>query len=194
MKNQIKKIRESIRSHDSNERFLSLGYEPLFVADERARIVIVGQAPGINAQELGKPWADLSGERLISWLGIDEALFRDESKISLLPMDFYYQGRAKSGDLPPRRGFAALWHPKLLALMPNIKLTVLAGQYAVKEYLGAEAKANLTETVRTYKDYLPKVFPIVHPSPLNNRWLAKNPWFLSDVIPALQKQVKRALR
>lgn len=189
----IDAIRREIIEHESNKPFKKQGFEPLFVADKRARVVVVGQAPGISAQELGIPWKDLSGERLKEWLGIDENTFRDASKIALLPMDFYYQGKGKSGDRPPRKDFADTWHPRLYALMPNIKLTVLAGQYAVKHYLGKHAKSNLTSTVKSFNDYLPDFFPIVHPSPLNNRWLAKNKWFLEDVLPALRRRVKDAL-
>lgn len=189
--NPIDKIRKEIQNDPSNEKFKSLGYEPLFVANEKASLVIVGQAPGIKAQTAGIAWKDESGNRLMEWLGIDEETFRDETKIALLPMDFYYQGKGKSGDLPPRKDFAEKWHTKLLEKMPNVKLFILTGQYAQKYYLGKDMKKNLTETVKSYKDYLPKYFPIVHPSPLNFRWLNKNPWFEKEVIPALQKEVSK---
>lgn len=52
---------------------------------------------------------------------------------------------------------------------------------------------NLTETVRNYQAYLPDYFPIVHPSPLNFRWQAKNPWFEADVVPELQNRVRSVL-
>ena len=185
----IKKIRNEIRKDPANKVFQDEGYEPLFVANSSAKLVIIGQAPGIKAQTAGIAWQDESGKRLIEWLGIDEETFRDETKISLLPMDFYYQGKGKSGDLPPRREFADKWHPRILAEMKDIKLIVLAGQYSQKYYLGRSAKKNLTETVKAYKEYLPKYFPIVHPSPLNFRWLGKNPWFEEEVIPELQKRV-----
>lgn len=189
--NPIDKIRKEIQNDPSNEKFKSLGYKPLFVAHENASIVIVGQAPGIKAQTAGIAWKDESGNRLMEWLGIDEKTFRDETKIALLPMDFYYQGKGKSGDLPPRKDFAEKWHTKLLGKMPNVKLFILTGQYAQKYYLGKDMKKNLTETVKSYKDYLPMYFPIVHPSPLNFRWLNKNPWFEKEVIPALQKEVSK---
>lgn len=187
----IDKIRKEIENDSSNKEFKNLGYEPLFVANEKASLVIVGQAPGIKAQTAGIAWKDESGNRLMEWLGIDEKTFRDETKIALLPMDFYYQGKGKSGDLPPRKDFAEKWHTKLLEKMPNVKLFILTGQYAQKYYLGKDMKKNLTETVKSYKDYLPMYFPIVHPSPLNFRWLNKNPWFEKEVIPALQKEVSK---
>ena len=187
-------IRKEIIEDPANKVFTKKGYDPLFVAHEDAKIVIVGQAPGIKAQTAGRAWDDGSGVRLMDWLGIDESVFRDEKKISLLLMDFYYPGKGRSGDLPPRKGFAAKWHPRLLEEMPHIKLIILVGQYAQKHYLGKKAKKNLTGTVKAYQDYLPDYFPLVHPSPLNFRWHGKNPWFVEEVIPFLQKEVARILK
>lgn len=194
MNREIENIRKEISEHESNRAFREKGYPPVFVADERAKILVVGHAPGIKAQERELAWGDASGERLIKWMGIDEKTFRDSSKIALVPMDFYYQGKGKSGDNPPRKDFAPLWHPRLLDCMPHLKLIILAGQYAQKYYLGKNAKKNLTETVRTFQDYLPRFFPIVHPSPLNFRWLGKNPWFEEDVVPVLRKTVNNILK
>lgn len=187
--NAIEQIRKEIREDTENAHFRECGYEPLFAAHARASLVIVGHAPGIKAQTAGIPWMDESGKRLMQWLGIDEATFRDETKVAHLPMDFYYQGKGTSGDRPPRRGFAAKWHTKLLAQMPCVELFVLAGQYAQTYYLGKERKKNLTETVKHFEEYLPRYFPIVHPSPLNFRWLRKNPWFEEEVVPQLQRRV-----
>ncbi|MGI6258063.1 MAG: uracil-DNA glycosylase family protein [Anaerovoracaceae bacterium] len=193
MNKKIDELRREIANHESNRVFSHQGYMPLFVADERAKILVVGQAPGLKAQERALAWGDASGERLIDWMGIDEETFRDPKKIALIPMDFYYPGKGKSGDLPPRKDFAPTWHPRLLDLMPELQLTILAGQHAQKYYLGKGYKKNLTQTVRAYKEYMPGFFPIVHPSPLNFRWLGKNPWFEEEVVPALQRAVRDAL-
>ena len=180
---------QKIMAHENNADFTERGWRPLFVASATARLVIIGQAPGIRAQTSGIPWDDKSGQRLIEWLGVSDDQFRNPEIISLLPMDFYYPGKGSSGDSPPRRDFAALWHPQILELMPEVKLTILIGNYAQKHYLVKRSKRNLTETVSSYYDYLPEYFPIVHPSPLNFRWQAKNPWFEQEVIPDLQKLV-----
>ena len=124
--------------------------------------------------------------------GVDEATFYSK-KIAIMPMDFYFPGKGKTGDLPPRKFIAEEYHEKLLALMPNVKLIILIGEYAIKYYLKDTKKENLTETVRCFQEYLPKYFPIVHPSPLNFRWQAKNPWFLKDVVPVLRKKVSEIL-
>lgn len=193
MADSIAGIRHEIAHHPSNHAFLALGYHPLFAAGEKARIVVIGQAPGLQAQKAGIAWDDASGIRLKEWMGIDDKTFRDVNLVAQIPMDFYYPGKGKSGDNPPRRDFAPMWHQRLLDLMPHIRLYILVGQYAQRYYLGKQAKANLTQTVQAYQDYLPRYFPIVHPSPLNFRWLNKNPWFEQTLVPELKKQVARAL-
>ncbi len=120
------------------------------------------------------------------WLGISEDQFYDSRLIAILPMDFYFPGKGPHGDLPPRPGFASTWHPKIFANLNAIQLTVLIGGYAQKGYLGSAQKTNLTETVRSFREYLPSYFPLVHPSPLNFRWQTKNPWFATEVLPALR--------
>ncbi len=190
MADQFKKIYLAIEHDPSNESMRSQGFSPLYTAGAKAKIVIIGQAPGLRAQRLMRPWQDASGDKLRDWLGVSNEQFFDPNLISLLPMDFYFPGKGPHGDLPPRRGFAERWHPQLLALMPAVKLTILIGNYAQKHYLGKNAKANLTETVRDYQEYLPKYFPLVHPSPLNFRWQAKNPWFAHDVVPMLRATIK----
>lgn len=129
----------------------------------------------------------------MQWLGVDRDTFYSE-KIAILPMDFYFPGKGKTGDLPPRKFIAEEYHNDFLALMPGIKLTVLIGTYSTKYYLGNKVRQNLTETVRNYKEYLPEYFPIVHPSPLNFRWQKNNPWFEAEVVPDLQERVSRILK
>lgn len=191
--NAIEKIRALVATDEANRRFQELGYTPLFVADPLAKILLVGHAPGLKAQTTALTWGDASGERLKQWLEIDERTFRNPQNFALVPMDFYFQGKGKSGDLPPRKGFAEKWHPLILAEMPQLRLIITAGQYAAQYYLGKRAKKNLTETVRAYHEYLPEIFPIIHPSPLNFRWQAKNPWFETEVLPVLKQRVHAVL-
>lgn len=186
-------IYKEISLHPSNATFLDKGYSPLYTASAKSKIVIIGQAPGKKAQESGVPWNDKSGEILRKWLGVSDEQFYNPELISLLPMDFYYPGKGAHGDLPPRKEFAKLWHPKILANMLNVELIILIGSYAQKHYLGKSTKKNLTGTVTSFDEYLPKYFPLVHPSPLNFRWQAKNPWFLSNVVPKLQSRVNKIL-
>lgn len=191
---KISSIRQELIDHPSNAWAKQKGYSPLFQAHRDARIVLIGQAPGVRAQKSGVAWDDLSGDRLRNWLGLSKEVFYDETQVALLPMDFYYPGKGKSGDLPPRKEFASLWHPKLFACMPYIQLRVLLGQYAQKAYLGQDWGPNLTETVRQAKVYLERgLFPLPHPSPRNNIWLKKNPWFEKMVLPELKKTIQKMI-
>jgi uracil-DNA glycosylase len=186
-------IRQAIIADADNAAFGDQGWLPLYAAGARARIAVVGQAPGRLAQESGIAWNDASGRTLIEWLGITDAEFRDPDRVALLPMDFFYPGKGKSGDLPPRKGFAERWHPPLLELMPELRLTLLIGSYAQAHYLRERAARTLTATVRAYEEYLPGYLPLVHPSPLNFRWQARNPWFLEELVPVLRERVAEAL-
>lgn len=186
-------IHDAIVVDPDNASFTAQGWPPVYQAGPRARVAIVGQAPGRKAQESGIAWNDVSGTKLMEWLGVTEQEFRDPGLFALLPMDFYYPGRGRSGDLPPRRGFAARWHAPLLELMPDIRITLLIGGYAQAHYLGGAAYPTLTETVRAYEEYLPRYLPLVHPSPLNFRWQNRNPWFLNEVVPVVQDRVADAI-
>ena len=176
-----------------NATYTKRGIEPLFATPKTARINIIGQAPGLKTQEAGLYWKDKSGDRLRDWLGVDEDTFYNSGYFAVLPMDFYFPGHGKSGDLPPRIGFAEKWHPQLLQELPDIKLTLLIGQYAQAYYLHEKISGKVTERVKHYQNYLPTYFPLVHPSPRNQIWMAKNPWFESEVVPDLKKRIKTIL-
>ena len=188
----FEEIREKLIKDERNREFTQAGQVPVYQMSEKACILIIGQAPGRKVMETGIPFNDQSGRKLMSWMGIDRDRFYSE-QIAIMPMDFYYPGKGKTGDLPPRKFIAEEYHSRILSLMPDIRLTVLIGQYAQKYYLGSRCRKTLTETVRHFEDYLPDFFPIVHPSPLNFRWQAKNPWFGQDVVPALQEQIRQIL-
>lgn len=190
---EFEQIRYQIIADPMNERYTSRDIEPLFKATEDARIAVIGQAPGRKAEESQLFWNDLSGDRLREWMGISREVFYETSKIAHLPMDFYYPGKAKSGDMPPRKGFAEKWHPLILKEMPNIETIILVGGYAQKHYLGPRREKNLTETVRNHKQYLPEYLPLVHPSPLNYGWMKRNPWFEKEVLPTLRELVQSIL-
>ena len=190
--NNFTKIRDALISDERNSDYSKRGILPIYQISEEAKILIIGQAPGAKVEENGIPFMDKSGEKLRTWMGVDEATFYSK-RIAIMPMDFYFPGRGKTGDLPPRKFIAEDYHEKMLALMPKIKLTILIGEYAIKNYLKDIKKENLTETVRCFQEYLPKYFPIVHPSPLNFRWQAKNPWFEKDVVPMLRQKVHEIL-
>ncbi|AGV73830.1 uracil-DNA glycosylase family protein [Lactococcus cremoris] len=191
---KLKEIFEAIKADPQNINYTKEGIEPLYSVHKEAKICIIGQAPGIRAQESRLFWNDPSGERLRDWLGIDRETFYQSNKISILPLDFYFPGKGKSGDLPPRKGFAEKWHKPLLQQMPEIELFVLVGSYAIKYYLNLKSSAKTTEVIRDFEKYLPKYFPLIHPSPRNNIWLAKNPWFEPQLVPELQIRIAQLMK
>jgi uracil-DNA glycosylase len=170
---------------------LPLGPRPVVqAADPRAKILIIGQAPGTKVHASGVPWDDASGTRLRDWLGVTPDQFYDESLFAIMPMGFCYPGRGKGGDNPPRPECAPLWHDRVRATLPNIKLTLLIGTYAQARYLGIRRKATLGETVRAWRDYIDDGYlPLVHPSPRNQIWLKRNPWFEAEIVPYLRAHV-----
>jgi uracil-DNA glycosylase len=176
------------------EPHLPLGPRPVLRADARARVLIVGQAPGTKVHATGIPWNDPSGDRLREWLQVDRDTFYDEHRFAIIPTGLCYPGRGRSGDLPPRPECAPRWHPPLRALLPRIELTLLVGQYAQAYYLGARRRRTLTETVHAWRGYLPEFLPVPHPSPRNTHWLQVNPWFAADVLPHLRALVHELIR
>lgn len=184
----IQYIINKIKQDERNIEYKKRNIPPILQVSKSAKILIIGQAPGKKVEETLIPFNDKSGETLISWMGIDKDIFYS-NKIAILPMDFYYLGKGKTGDLPPRKFIAEEYHKPILDELDNIELTILVGKYSMDYYLKGRKKKNLTETVRCFDEYLPEYFPIVHPSPLNFRWQAKNPWFLKEVVPVLKKNV-----
>ncbi|HET7594795.1 MAG TPA: uracil-DNA glycosylase family protein [Stellaceae bacterium] len=174
---------------------LPLGPRPVLRGLLSARLLIVSQAPGTRVHETGLSFNDRSGDRLRDWLGIDRDTFYDESRIAILPMGLCYPGRFRQGgDRPPQRQCAPLWHPRVLAVWPEIALTLLVGSYAIDYYLDGRRKPTMTETVRAWRDYLPQCLPLPHPSWRTVGWEKRNPWFAEEVLPALRQHIRELLR
>ena len=190
---QLERLNAQIQADPMNHAFTEAGIAPLYAVYPRAKILIIGQAPGKAAQDSRLFWNDKSGDRLRQWLGVSREFFYHSEQVAILPMDFYYPGKGASGDLPPRAGFAAKWHSALLQAMPDIALTLLVGSYAVHAYLGVAKSAKLTDLVQHYEQYLPTYWPLIHPSPRNQIWMKQHPWFEADVVPALQARVASVL-
>ena len=184
----LKDLLAEVRRCRLCEQHLSHGPRPVLQLQSSARILIAGQAPGSKVHQSGVPFDDASGERLRNWMGIDRSVFYDAKKIAILPMGFCYPGTGKSGDLPPRPECAEAWREPLLGKLRKRALTLVIGKYAMDYHL-PEAAGNLTETVANWRDYFPAVLPLPHPSPRNNIWLRRNPWFEAEVVPALQQRV-----
>lgn len=172
---------------------LPLGPKPIVQASTSARILIVGQAPGRITHAKGRAFDDASGKRLREWLDVTEDVFYDPAKIAIVPMGFCFPGVGAGGDAAPRPECARHWRRPLLDAMPGIQLSVLLGRHALEWHLGVGKNATLTETVQNWRAYWPQYLPMPHPSPRNNRWLKRNPWFADGVIPVLQHRVRSLL-
>ena len=190
MPNALDALIRDIRACTLCAAQLPLGPRPVLRASATARLLIVGQAPGTKVHASGIPWDDASGKRLRGWLGMTPEQFYDEANIAIVPMGFCYPGKQGSGDAPPRPECRASWHPRLLPMLQNVRLTLLFGQYAQAYFLGNRRKATLTDTVRAWRAYLPTHLPMPHPSPRNVGWFKANPWFDDEVVPALRERVR----
>lgn len=193
MKQKLDNLINQIRNCRICESKLPYAVNPVFSVSEKSKILIIGQAPGLRVHKSGIPWHDQSGKELRRWLGVSEEEFYDTDNFGILPMGFCYPGKASKGDLPPRPECAPQWHTEVLSFLSQIELTLFIGKYAQAYYLKSAHGKNLTETVRSYEKFLPKYFPLPHPSPRNFIWKAKNPWFVQEVVPNLQSLVRDIL-
>ena len=190
MKKNFPRLLKDVQACDLCRPVLPLGPRPVFQLNPEASILIAGQAPGRKVHDTGIPFNDQSGDRLREWMGMSRKTFYDARKIAILPMAFCYPGTGKAGDFPPRAECAVTWRADLLAYLPNLKLTLVIGQYAHAYHLSDSSTATLTETVKAWKNFWPDRLPLPHPSPRNHIWFKRNPWFATDLLPALRKRVQ----
>ncbi|HWT27948.1 MAG TPA: uracil-DNA glycosylase family protein [Methylophilaceae bacterium] len=191
MKTDLSSLLAEIRACSLCSEYLPHGPRPVLQVHPSARLLIASQAPGRKVHATGIPFNDASGKRLRDWLGIGEETFYDPTQVAIVPMGFCYPGKGASGDLPPRPECAPQWRDALLAQLENIQLTVVIGRYAQACHL-PEA-ASLTEAVTSWGDESATVIALPHPSPRNNLWLKRNPWFEAQAVPLLRARVRKAL-
>ena len=165
------------------------GVRPVVSFSPTARLLIIGQAPGSKVHETGIPWDDRSGDRLREWTGLSKQQMYDPARVALVPMGFCYPGKASGGDKPPRPECAPTWHPRIFSQLPPKPLTLLVGMYAQRAYLPKTGRQTLQERVRSFRDFLPRWFPLPHPSWRSSIFMRDNPWFESEVLPDLQSRV-----
>ena len=181
-----------IRSCSLCSGHLPLGPRPVLQAHASARILVVGQAPGSKVHASGIPFDDASGDRLRTWMGVSREVFYNPEMVAIVPMGFCFPGTGKSGDLPPRPECAPAWREALLAHLGKVTLTLVIGQYAQAYHLKGEP-VSVTEAVQAWSAYPPGLMPLPHPSPRNNLWLKRNPWFELQLMPVLRARVSEAL-
>lgn len=189
----MKELLSEIRACEVCKEHLPLGPRPIISGSKTSKIILVSQAPGRKAHDHNKAWDDPSGKKLREWLGVTAEQFYNPDNFAVLPMGFCFPGKAQTGDLPPRKECAPLWHNLVWEQLKNVQLILLIGKYAQGEYLKETAKRNLTENVRSFQEFLPKYFLLPHPSPVNRFWIRKNPWFEDEVVEELRKLIGEIL-
>lgn len=194
MSGKLNNLLQEVRACQICKNHLPLEPRPVLQVHSKSKILIAGQAPGKRVHDTGIAWNDPSGDRLRDWLGLGKGTFYNPEIIALVPMGFCYPGTGKSGDMPPRKECAQTWHDDIFSEMPNIQLTLAIGKYAQDYHLGKGQKKTLTETVRAWREYAPNIIPLPHPSPRNNIWLKKNPWFEEELLPELREFVGGCLQ
>ena len=194
MSAELDRLLAEIRACRLCAEHLPLGPRPVVRGHATARILLASQAPGTKVHASGLSFDDASGDRLRDWLGVDRQTFYDESRIAMAPMGFCYPGRLpRGGDAPPRPECAPLWQPRVAAAFTAVELVLLVGGWAQSWHLGRRARPTLTATVAAWRDYLPRYFPLPHPSWRNTGWIARNPWFEAEALPELRRRVGRLL-
>jgi uracil-DNA glycosylase len=198
---ELDELLRSIRQCEICRSHLPLPPRPILQASAQAKILIAGQAPGLKTHHRGRPFDDASGERLRSWLGITLDEFYDPQRFAIIPMGFCYpgciiRGGKKQGDKPPRPECSSTWHDELLALLPQIELTLILGQYAIDYHLGVNAcgaKLTVTQAVENWQEYWPQKMALPHPSPRNALWLKRHPKFETEQLPSLRRRIATLL-
>ena len=162
---------------------------PIFQLSPQAKIVIIGQAPGIKAHDSAQPWNDASGDKLRSWLGVTRAQFYSDL-FAHIPMAFCFPGYKRGADAPPPKICAETWHDRALSYIAP-QLIIHIGRYSQAYYL--PQFKTLTEAVKATSTSQGQRIVLPHPSGRNNRWQAKNKWFEAEVIPLLRQRLRYLL-
>ena len=159
-----------------------------------ARILLIGQAPGITEKEAGRPFNAGSGGRLFRWLaeaGIEEGWFRATQYMTAVTK--CYPGRASSGsgDRVPSRLEQALCRPYLEAEITLVDpaLILPVGRLAISLFYPAEQ--TLEEIIGTQKQVEGRwIIPLPHPSGAS-RWhqLEENRERVQRAVELIREQV-----
>lgn len=167
---------------------------PITWFESSARILVIGQAPGMRVHQSGTPFLDRSGDRLRDWMGVDSETFYDRSRIAIVPMAFCFPGYSAAGaDLPPPRICAETWHASVMAQLPAVQVTLLIGAHAQRRYLQLPSSARVAETVANWRQSAPRMIPLPHPSWRNSGWLKRHTWFEAELLPELRRHIAELL-
>ena len=160
-----------------------------------AKIMTIGQAPGVTEVKAGRPFNATSGTRLFKWFGeagIDEDWFRRTQYMTAVTKCFPGKNKTGSGDRAPSPREQALCRPYLeeeLSLV-DPQLIIPIGRLAIEIFYGRAVK--LEEIIgKQKKDVDRWIIPFPHPSG-SSRWhqLAENRERISKAIRLVAKQYK----
>ena len=161
---------------------LDAGYEvyppAVFSGGMGAKIMTIGQAPGITEQEAGRPFNAGSGTRLFGWLaeaGIKEDWFRATQYMTSVTKCYPGRQPSGSGDRVPTRAEQEFCHRYLEREIELIdpKVIIPVGRLAINLYFPRSLK--LTEIIGTQKQVAGRwVIPLPHSSGAS-RWHQSEP-------------------
>lgn len=145
---------------------------PVTGAVEKARVMLVGQAPGPREFDLGRPFAYTAGRRLFAWLeehaGVSEAEFRARVYIAAVIRCFPGRDSKAGGDRLPDQDEidACATHLDRELRMLRPELVIAVGTLASRQLLGISELAAVVGRVhrvaRAGHDFDVVVLP--HPS------------------------------
>ncbi len=156
---------------------LDAGYDiyprAIFSGGSGARIMTVGQAPGITEKDAGRPFNAGSGTRLFQWLseaGIEEGSFRTSQYMTSVTKCFPGKAKSGGGDRVPTRAEQALCRPFLDAEIALVDpaLIIPIGNLAIQIFYPEKPK--LVDVIGTQKRMDGRwIVPLPHPSGAS-RW------------------------
>jgi uracil-DNA glycosylase len=159
----------------------------IFSGPSTARVMIVGQAPGVTEVEAQRPFNASSGRRLFQWLaeaGWDEDEFRTTQYMTAITKCYPGKSPGGKGDRAPSHAEQKLCAPfleqELVLVRPEIVVPV--GGLAIRRFLGKVKLADVVGTA-TQDDKGRWIVPLPHPSGAS-LWLNK---------PEHQALVQRAI-
>ena len=156
---------------------LEAGYEifprAIFSGGMGARLMVIGQAPGITEKEAGRPFNAGSGTRLFKWLGeagVEETWFRDSQYMTAVTKCYPGRSKSGSGDRVPTSSEQRFCRPYLddEIILIDPELIIPVGRLAISVFY--PNKVSLKDIIGTQKQVDGRwIVPLPHPSGAS-RW------------------------
>lgn len=165
---------------------------PVVFGHAHASIMQISQAPSATVHRTGKPFNDLSGQRLRhNWYEISDETFYNEDNFYIASLAHCFPGKTPSGgDRPPPACCAKLWLDREIEVVDN-KIYVVIGGMAARYLFSKQDYNELIFSDNTLNGKPAYVLP--HPSPLNVKWFIDHPTFETERMPVIHRAVQEAL-